>query len=487
MGSFGEVTRLSNSLSKIINTLGVIVSLKSLNEKIIVAKFGGSSMADHESMLKCASIVKEHDPKIVLVSAMYGTTDKLCGLIQSAESGNWNDCERILFGLREKHFETCNKATQNQLVTEQLRILFGQLETLIRGVSLLKECSPKARDQIISFGERCSSLIFNEVVNAVCNDRTAELLDIRKVLRTDSSFGKATANINQIHHLAQVELVPSAETSLFITQGFMGADESGSTTTLGRGGSDYSAALIAEGVDADILQIWTDVAGIATTDPKICMDAKPISEISYNEASEMAQYGAKILHPTTLVPAMRKNIPVFVGSSKAKDLPGTWIKTDATENPIIRAITKRADQALLTVTTPKMLNAYGFMGEIFEIFNKYKISVDCVTTSEISIAITTDLHTLDNANFIHDLKDIGTVKFETDFELISIIGNSISETSGVASKIFSAVEDINVRMMCHGASAYNFNLLVKKEYSDNAIKNLHDCFIGNTNENCATR
>jgi len=463
------------------------VSLKSLNEKIIVSKFGGSSMADYEAMLKCASIIKEHDAKIILVSAMHGTTDKLCQLIISAEDGNWNDCERILFGLREKHFETCNIATKDQSITEELRLLFSQLETLIKGVSLLKECSPKARDQIISFGERCSSLIFTQVVSSVCSERQAVLFDIRKVLRTDSIFGKATADINKIKSLAIIEFGDSSESTLFVTQGFIGADEAGSTTTLGRGGSDYSAALIAESVDADVLQIWTDVAGIATTDPKICIDAKPISEISYNEASEMAQYGAKILHPTTLVPAMRKSIPVFVGSSMAKDMPGTWIRTDASENPVVRAITKRSDQALLTISTPKMLNAYGFMGQIFEIFNKYKISVDCVTTSEISVAVTIDLHTLENDNFIQDLRRIGNIKFETDFELISIIGNSLSETCGLASKIFSAIADINVRMMCHGASAYNFNLLVKKEYSNNAIKKLHDYFIGKADENCVTR
>ena len=453
--------------------------------KVTVSKFGGSSMADQVAMARSAKVAVERKSSIVVVSATYGTTDQLVSLVKNAERGHWNECEKVLFKLREKHFDICQNVTQNQIISEQLRLLFNELETLIRGVFLLQECSLKAKDQILSFGERISSLLFTEVLRETA-DNDVQLFDVRSMMITDSHFGNATAFTEVVAHKCKEHMKLDGSIT-YVTQGFIGADDTGATTTLGRGGSDYSAALIAEAAQADVLEIWTDVAGIASTDPRICPNAVAIEEISYNEASEMAQYGAKILHPTTLVPAMRNNIPVFVGSSYDKDKAGTWIRHNATHTPLVRAITRRSNQALLSIRTPKMLNAFGFMSSIFDIFSKHRISVDCVTTSEISVAVTVDHSTIENTKFINELRKIGEVRYETGNALISLIGNNISETTGVATNIFNSIEGVNVRMMCLGASDYNFNFLVREEDSDTVIKKLHNTFInGEQSENSTT-
>jgi aspartate kinase len=454
--------------------------------EIIVSKFGGSSMKDAVAMHRSANVAAGQNSSFILVSATYGTTNLLVELIQEAQAGHWGACEKILFNLRENHFEICSQITSDQMVSEKVRTYFNELETLARGVSLLRECSPKAMDQILSFGERVSSLLFSEAYKKDYPNRKVVLFDIRDVLITDNRFNKAKPQLDIIEKRAKREITFN-ENEVYISQGFIGSTEEGATTTLGRGGSDYSAALIAEAINADVLEIWTDVAGIASTDPRICESAQAIKEISFNEASEMAQYGAKILHPTTLVPAMRKNIPVFVGSSYDAQASGTWIKAEVEEKPLIRAITKRDNQVLLTIKTPKMLDAIGFMGRIFDVFTKYEISVDCVTTSEISVAVSVDKDLLGDKSFMQELSDIGEVSLENNYSLISLIGNKVLSTAGLGKTLFTSLENINVRMVCLGASAHNFNLLVNHSDCDMAINQLHQAFIGNKNENSVTR
>lgn len=445
--------------------------------KIVVSKFGGSSMKDHEAMLRSAKISMDQNATITLVSATYGTTDNLHSLIDLAVTGNWSECEKTLFKIREKHFDILKNLTNNHVVGEHLRELLHNLETMTRGICLLNECSEKAKDRIVSFGERLSSLLYTEAMKMTWKEKSVELFDSRKILITDSAHGKAKPQLDAIKK-ACTEHFKLDGSVAYVGQGYIGADKHGATTTLGRGGSDYSAAIFAEGVNASTLEIWTDVAGIATTDPRITKSAKPIDEISYDEASEMAQYGAKILHPTTLVPAMRAKIPVFVGSSYAADEKGTWIKKEVENKPLIRALAQRKAQSLLTIRTPKMLNAYGFMGKIFDIFTKYQVSVDCITTSEISVAMTIDQETLKNQELIKELEQIGEVITETGFALVSLIGNQMLEQAGLADRIFKNLKDVNVRMLCLGASQYNFNILVNEEDSEKAIKDLHEEFIG---------
>ena len=444
--------------------------------KLVVSKFGGSSMKDHEAMLRSAKLSLKRNSNVVLVSATYNTTDQLLSLISHAENGQWHNCEKVLFQIKEKHLDILYQLTKCTEAKERIKQLSIDLHTLTKGIYLIRECSLKTKDRIISFGERVSSILFAEAIKMSTNEKTVIHFDSRKIIRTDSTHGKAKPLIIETKKCCN-EYFKFNDQSIYIGQGFISSDLKGSTTTLGRGGSDYSAALIAEAIDANLLEIWTDVAGLASTDPRVCEEARPILEINYEEASEMAQYGAKILHPTTLVPAMRSKIPVYVGSSLDPEAGGTWIKNTASSTPLVRAITNRPNQVLLTIRTAKMLSEYGFIGKIFEIITKNKINVDCITTSEISIAVSVDIATIQNEIFMNELKSIGEVQTEHHFSLISLIGNKMLDETGLALRVFQCLKNVNVRMICVGSSAYNFNILISQSESDTSIRSLHQEFI----------
>lgn len=443
---------------------------------LVVSKFGGTSMGDYASMQRSATISMERGATVVVVSATSGTTDKLIEIAKSASTGKMEECEKLVFGVKERHLGILKQTGNSSQTLTQLESYFTELELLVQNLSLLKELTPRAHDHILSLGERMSSLLFRDVMAQVWSSKKVTLLDARTVIKTDSNFGKATPQIEVIEKEATSRMNLTGE-YVYVTQGFIGSDMQGNTTILGRGGSDYSAALFAEGVSATTLEIWTDVAGVATTDPRMVPAAKIIPELTYSEAAEMAQYGAKILHPATIAPAVRKNIPVFVGSSFEKDLPGTWIKTTVDNRPAVRAITNRKAQALLTITTPSMYNAYGFMSELFEVFGRHRVSVDCVTTSEISVAVTVDNVTLENERFIRDLEKVGNIHIEAGYSLVSLIGNELTRKASLAKTIFGTIDSVNIRMMSLGASSYNFNFLVKEEDSKPVIQKLHQALI----------
>lgn len=449
--------------------------------KVIVSKFGGSSMKDAEAITRSARIAAEHNSSIVVVSATYGTTNKLIELAQMAPKAEWIECEEIINSIKANHRQIARDLEATAQDTQQIEGLLDELETLARGIHLLKDSSPKVMDRLQSLGERLSSPLMTIALRKLQNRKT-ENFDVRTVMRTDDRFGKGTPQIEEIKELCQKHLLAAKLGDItYVTQGFMGATSEGETTTLGRGGSDYSAALLAEGLGADLLEIWTDVAGIATTDPRICPKANPINEITFQEAAELAVFGAKILHPTTLAPVQRMSIPVFVGSSYEPQAPGTWIRAACQHQPLVRAMALKKDQALLTLTTPKMLDGHGFLARIFSCFEKHKVSVDAITTSEISVAMTVDRPVLTNRELFKDLETIGSVQKEEGLSLVSLIGNSINHTPGLAQKVFSAIHDdqnpINVRMICLGASRHNFCLVMKEEQAADAITRLHKSFI----------
>lgn len=443
---------------------------------IVVSKFGGTSMGNLEAMARAAAISKERNASVVCVSATSGTTDKLIEIARSASTGKLEDCDKAVFAIKERHTGLLKETKANAEVEAQLNGLYTELDLLIQNLSLLKELTPRAYDHILSLGERMSSLIFRQVLKSSWPEKTVHLLDARTVIKTDSNFGKGTPLIEEIEKQCKGRLEFDGK-NVYVTQGFIGSDMQGNTTILGRGGSDFSAALFAEGAHADVLEIWTDVAGVATTDPRLVKEARIIGELSYQEAAEMAQYGAKVLHPATIAPAVRRKIPVFVGSTFEKDLPGTWIRAQVNEKPAVRAITQRKAQALLTITTPQMYGVYGFMSEIFGVFGRHRVSVDCVTTSEIAVAVTVDKATLENERFIKDLESVGKLHIESGHSLISLIGNELTNRASLAKAIFTTLEDVNIRMMSLGASPYNFNFLVKEEESSKVIQRLHSALI----------
>lgn len=448
--------------------------------KLIVSKFGGSSMADAAAMRRSAEISLKQNSSLVVVSATYSTTNQLIDLISQATTSRWEECLLILDNIKEKHRAIASELSCSQASIEEQEIILRELEAFARGVYLLKECSLRAKDSIQAVGERLSSNLFSEALRQVSGDKLVHLLDVRKVLRTNDDYGKATPIVEVTAMLARKNASwVNEENTITVTQGFIGSTEEGVTTTLGRGGSDYSAALLAEAFQANILEIWTDVAGISTTDPRVCSKAIPINEISFKEAAEMAVFGAKILHPTTLTPALRSNIGVFVGSSYEPDQPGTWIRYSPEKTPLVRAIALRKNQSLVTLSTPKMLNTHGFLYEIFKKFSEHKVSVDAITTSEISVALTVDDSTLNNKQLFEELRELCQVRIEETLALVSLIGNNINHTPGLAKKIFNVLENINVRMICQGASLHNFCFLVDGENAEDAVKLLHHEFIEN--------
>lgn len=438
-----------------------------------VAKFGGTSVADFTAMSRCAAIIENNpDTKLVVSSACSGVTNLLVELASGVDSGRQKELLRQLTELHNSvidqladPLETENSVHQ---VLKQVAMVAEQAE---------QQPSDKLTDQLVASGELMSTYILTQLMKERGID--AVRFDIREVMRTSAAFGKAEPELEEISRLAKEKLVPLCNEHVVITQGFIGSDAQGNTTTLGRGGSDYSAALIAEAVEAKGLEIWTDVPGIYTTDPRIAPKASPIPEISFSEASEMANFGAKILHPSTLLPALRHQIPVFVGSSKAPEKGGTWIKQEVKSAPLFRAIALRCNQTMVTLHSPNMFHAYGFLAEVFKILARYKISVDLITTSEVSVSLTLDqTNTAGGSPELpteaqKELEQLCSVEIEQDLCLVALIGNNMSECKGYARKVFGTLEDINLRMICYGASQHNLCFLVRSADSRRSVQMLH--------------
>jgi aspartate kinase len=438
-----------------------------------VAKFGGTSVANFAAMQNCANIVKSNNKtKLVVVSASAGVTNLLVDIAHTAMT-----TEQVLAKIAlisDIQFAILNALDNSQDVSDKLAELLDSLKELALHEELLHR--PDLKDALLSHGERLSSLLFSAVLKQ--NGLNAGNFDVRKVLRTDNEFGQAAPQLDEIRQLAQTLLLPELASKVLVTQGFIGSDSDGNTTTLGRGGSDFTAALLAEALDAETCEIWTDVIGVYTTDPRITPAARPLPELSFEEAAEMATFGAKVLHPATMEPALRKNIKVFVGSSKEPEKGGTWIVRDCTTEPSYRAITRRKDQVMVTVKTPKMMFAQGFLQKVFTIIAQHKLSVDLVTTSEISVSFTLDnppnsvLQRL-NRETIEELSQFCNVLVEENYDLVTVVGNNMHSAAGVSSKIFAAISDYNLRLICYGANPHNMSFLVSNNDSTDVVNVLH--------------
>lgn len=439
-----------------------------------VAKFGGTSVANFEAMSRCATIIENNpNTRLVVSSACSGVTNLLVELANGVQDQTHRT--ELLKNLANIHDAILTQLEDSTKTAAEVYAILDTVTSLAEAASI--QASAKLTDHLVACGELMSTHILAQLM---CERGIqAVRFDIRDVLRTDDNFGRAEPNIEAISTLAQDKLVPLCQQSVVVTQGFIGSDEAGNTTTLGRGGSDYSAALIAESVKAAGLEIWTDVPGIYTTDPRIAPKASPIPEISFSEASEMANFGAKILHPSTLVPALRHDIPVFVGSSKDPEKGGTWIRHQVESSPLFRALALRCNQTMVTLRSANMFHAYGFLAKVFEILAKHKISVDLITTSEISVSLTLDqTDTSGGAPQLpqavrEELEELCKVEVEHDLCLVALIGNNMSESKGYAKQVFGTLEDFNLRMICYGASPHNLCFLLHESVSKQAIQKLH--------------
>jgi aspartate kinase len=444
-----------------------------MNSALNVAKFGGTSVATYESMGNCAKIIANNsNTRIVVVSASAGVTNHLVALANTALTSQ--QIEEIIENIKVIELAIVTKLKKPEEVSNKLNALLVELSDLAKHEEI--NFRDDLKDALVSMGERMSSLLFAAVLREFAV--SANNFDVRKVMRTDSRFTQAAPDLGVIRKLAQSLLIPELYTSVIVTQGFVGADEQGRTTTLGRGGSDFTAALLAEAIDAETCEIWTDVIGVYTTDPRITDKARPLPELSFEEAAEMATFGAKVLHPATMEPALRQNIKVFVGSSGEPDKGGTWIVRDCEHEPSYRAITRRKDQVMVTVKTPKMMYAQGFLQSVFTIIAKHNLSVDLVTTSEISVSFTLDnppnsVSEKMNKQTLAELSTICDVTVEHGYDVVTVVGNNMHSSTGVSSKIFEAVTDFNLRMICFGANPHNLSFVVSNIDSEDVVKVLH--------------
>ncbi|MDX7988385.1 lysine-sensitive aspartokinase 3 [Xenorhabdus sp. 12] len=449
-------------------------AVSSPNSQYVVAKFGGTSVADFDAMNHCADIILANaSVRVVVLSASAGVTNLLVALAAGCDS---DKRESYLEQIRDIQYAIIERLHDANVIREEVDRLLENIEMLSEAASLAT--SEALTDELVSHGEIMSTLLFVELLRQRNTD--AEWLDIRRIMRTNDNFGRAEPDVLQLQTLATEHLQPRLNNAIVVTQGFIGREEKGRTTTLGRGGSDYTAALLGEALELKRVDIWTDVPGIYTTDPRVAPAAKRIDKIAFDEAAEMATFGAKILHPATLLPAIRSGIPVFVGSSKDPQAGGT-IVCDKTENPpLFRALALRRKQTLLTLHSLKMLHARGFLAEVFTLLSRHNISVDLITTSEVSIALTLDTTGSTSTNgslltnaLLTELSTLCRVEVEEDLALVAIIGNELSKANGLGKGIFGSLESFNIRMISCGASSHNICLLVPGKDAEQVIQTLH--------------
>ncbi|MGI8961588.1 MAG: lysine-sensitive aspartokinase 3 [Bryobacteraceae bacterium] len=441
-------------------------------------KFGGTSVESQEAIARVTHIVQSygHRKPIVVVSAMGGTTNKLLKAGAEAEAGRREQALGLVDELRAHHLRH-GLALAGAAAAELDRFIrahFDWLDDLVKGLSIVGELSPRSMDAIASVGERLSSLIVTFAFRAA--GMPTQYVDARRVIVTDDRFTRAQPLLEQTYALLQENVRPFADTSIVVMGGFIGSTQNGQTTTLGRGGSDYTASIVAAGIDAEEIQIWTDVDGMLTADPRIVRDANRVKSISFAEAAEMAYFGAKVLHPATVLPAVEKNIPVLILNSRRPEAPGTRI----TSQPLpcmnaVKSISCKRDITAVNVQSTRMLMAHGFLRRIFEIFDRYATSVDMVSTSEVSVSLT-----IDNRDKLQpiceELRQFAEVTTEDGQAIVCLIGENIRHTPGIAGRVFQVLRKKNVRMISQGASELNLGLVISEGDLKDAVQALHDEF-----------
>jgi aspartate kinase len=445
---------------------------------MIVLKFGGTSVQDARAMDQALDITVPYlsQAPLLVSSAMAGVTNELVALIEAVGRQDSSSADALVNKLETRHKSVLQEAAEGPLLEEgRLRIdaLFTDLRALVKGSILLNECSPRVHDAVLAMGE----LLSTTILWCRCRQRgiEAEWLDARRLVVTDDAFGEAAVLQGATRQRIRDAVHPRAGV-LLIVQGFIGATDKGVTTVLGRGGSDYSGSIFGAALDATEVQIWTDVDGIMTTDPRKVSSARSIPAITYAEAAELAFFGAKVVHPATIQPAVEKSIPVLVKNTKNPSHPGTVIWKEAPGQGL-RAIAGRKGATLITVSSSRMLNAYGFLRRIFEIFDRHKISVDLVATSEVSVSMTVE-DKRDLAGLVDDLEALGSVRVEPGVAILCLVGQELWKDNRLVARVFEAIPDLPVRMISLGSSEINLSMVLKARDLDAAVTAVHRAFFG---------
>lgn len=447
---------------------------------MIVMKFGGTSVGDADAILRLAAIVTERLPQkpVVVVSAMSKATDQLLTMARAAGDGDRKTALKLSRALRERHYNTAGELLGTALFTEfhsDLGVDFEALDELLRGITAVGELTPRTTDHVAAFGEMLSSKIVASALLA--HGVPSALIDSRDCIVTDNNHTRAAPLFDETNNRLQKQLRPLLEKGKVpIMGGFIGATKSGITTTIGRGGSDYSAAIVGAALDAERIDIWTDVDGMLTTDPNLCAEAHRIKVISFDEAAELAYFGAKVLHPATVLPAIHKNIPVYVLNSRNPSCEGTRIaaRTPRCRN-FFKAIAVKKRITIVDVAAPRMLLAHGFLRAIFEAFDHHRIPVDVVSTSEVSVSLTVD-STEGIPALAADLAKLADVKYEGRKAIVCLVGENLRDTPGIAARVFGEIADVKIRMISQGASEINLTFVIEEDAVPGVVQRLHKAF-----------
>jgi aspartate kinase len=443
-------------------------------------KFGGTSVADAAAFENVARIVSSeyNAAPVVVVSAMSGATDSLLNATSIASSG---DAEQAFASL-EKVFKR-HEAVANELLSDRGREEFlKQLHDAAQQISQLLRLfaqNPFERkalqDAVVSFGEILSSTLLAAVLNQ--GVMKARHVDARRCIITDEEHTSAAPLLIESSTHTQNELLPVLEDGVVpVLGGFIGATRKGATTTLGRGGSDYTAALLGALIGASEIQIWTDVSGVLTADPRVVPNAYSVRRLSYSEAAELAYFGAKVLHPKTIQPAIENSIPVRICNSQRPQAAGTFVGARAETSPrTIKAIAHKTGVTILQITSARMLGAYGFLRALFEVFDRHRTVIDVVTTSEVSVSLSLDEASALPA-IVEELERFGTVRVVKRQATVCVVGEGLRGTPGVVARVFNSISDINISLISQGASSINFTFVVDEERVHEVVRRLHDEF-----------
>ena len=448
---------------------------------MIVCKFGGTSVADAPAIGRLITIVRARaaERPVVVVSALAKVTDALLALTGPVHAGDPAAVDTAIGGLVARHEETA-RALPGALAA--MDAIAGDAAALRAelGRALGRALTPRELDAVAGRGELWSSCLVAAALAGAVLD--AVWVDVRPIMLTDDRFTRAAPCVPVVNARARECLVPLGEAGLIpVTQGFIGATADGVPTTLGRGGSDFTAALLGAALGAARVEIWTDVSGLMTADPRIVPAARTLAVASYEEAAELATFGAKVLHPATAVPLVRAGIPIVVLNSSRPESPGTVIEPDAElerlgDSPI-RSISWKRGITVINVRAPRMLGTYGFLRAMFEAFERHEVVVDVLASSEVSVSVTVEDRTrLDGV--VRDLAALGEVWVDDRRAIVAVVGIGIRHTPGLAARIFRAVQPANVEVISQGASAINMTFVVREEDGPDVVRRLHREFFG---------
>ena len=453
---------------------------------MIIMKFGGTSVANFEAITRTIFIIggKLDQKPVVVVSALSKVTDLLYRISDAAAAGNETETKDLLSQLRQRHVDLAAELLSQSVLKDEavadVNSICDSLDSIAMAVCSLGELSDRNKAIIISKGEYLSSTIIAHAMNS--KGIRTRWIDARDMMVTNKSYLKAEPDMSAI-----VERVPGVVSQAYegvdavITQGFVGVTKDAEPTVLGRGGSDYSASLIGLAMDAERIEIWTDVDGVRTADPRSVKNTKYLEKISFEEAAEMAHFGAKVLHPLTIEPAVKKNIPIYVLNSMNPSGKGTAILRNELIEDGVKSVSFKENIKVINIFSTRMINTSGFLRRVFEIFSESKVSVDLISTSEANISVTVDAaQNIDSV--VAQLSEFADVIVDDDKSQVSVIGKNIVRLNGMLKKTFTPLKKCNVYMISQGASFVNISFVVDREELAEVVQDLHDHLFDQTEE-----